>query len=908
VGFYTPESDARSFIDPQEKTIMETRYEPHTNEKEIYAKWLEANCFKATPDDREPYCITIPPPNVTGALHMGHALNHTIMDTLGRWKRMRGYNVLILPGTDHAGIATQSIVEKMLQKNEKKSRHDLGREAFLGRVWEWKNEYGDRIVSQMQRMGCSYDWERLRFTMDDSYVDAILTVFEKLYKDGYIYLGERIVNWSPPLMTVISDIEVNDEEEDGFLWHISYPLTDGTGAIIVATTRPETLLGDTAVAVHPDDERYKALVGKTITLPLTGRQIPIIADDFVKQEFGSGAVKVTPFHDPNDYECGLRHNLPRIEVIGPNAKMTAEAGTYAGQDRFVARKNIVADLETQGFLIKTEPYRHTVPHCDRSGAVVEPRVSKQWFCKMSGTPMVDTAIKVVQDGDIKFIPERYNEMYVKWLENIRDWPISRQLWWGHRIPVWRKTNADPENISNWICATSRASAEAQLGTTEVTQSEDVLDTWFSSALWPFATLGWPKSNASLDYYYPTSLLSTAQEILYLWVARMVMTGELFMGEKPFNDVYIHATILDEHGRRMSKSKQNGIDPVDLIDLYGADAMRFFLASQAGQRQDIRMKPIKDGKQEQVEVARNFCNKIWNASRFAIMNLGDAPLPPSGGTGNVPERSLLDRWILSRLSLTTETVNTALETYNLDDAARALYAFFWDDFCDWYIEGAKPALQGEQAESTRATLSHTLDHALRLLHPILPYLTEAIWQNMPGVKEQAGVDFLMFASFPTDTTRDLDAERDIEIVQEITRAIRNIQAENQLKKGGDVFVTANSDHAQKVLTENQALIEFLTRFTLKLEAGAEDGFLAPTKFGDLRLPRPEATTEDIAAEKGRIEKELEKIGKEKTGIEIRLADPNFAARAPEAVVIKTRAQMEELSEKEGKLRERLGQIG
>ena len=897
---------------------METRYEPHTTEKEIYQKWLDAHCFKATPDERVPYCIVIPPPNVTGALHLGHALNNTIMDTLGRWKRMRGFNVLILPGTDHAGIATQTVVEKMLKRDHNKTRHDLGREAFVAKVWEWKTEYGDRIVSQMQRMGCSYDWDRLRFTMDESYVDAILLVFEKLYDEGYIYLGERIVNWSPPLMTVISDIEVNNDEEDGSLWHIKYPLTDGSGEIIVATTRPETMLGDTAVAVHPDDARYKQMVGKTVNLPLTGRQIPIIADDFVKQEFGSGAVKITPFHDPNDYDIGLRHNLPRIEVIGPDAKMTVSAGEYVGQDRFVARKNILADLEAMGFLVKTEPYRHTVPHCDRSGAVVEPRVSKQWFCKMSGTPMVDEAITTVTSGEVKFIPERYADQYVRWLENIRDWPLSRQLWWGHRIPVWRKTDADPEIIENWICAKSRTEAEAKLGTTEVLQSEDVLDTWFSSALWPFATLGWPVENASLSYYYPTSLLSTAQEILYLWVARMIMTGKMFMGEKPFNDVYIHATILDEHGRRMSKSKGNGIDPVELIDLYGADAMRFFLASQAGQRQDIRMKPIKDGKQEQVEVARNFCNKIWNASRFAIMNLGEEEITPllaidkgaSGETGNVPLRSLADRYILSRLAATTVAVNEAFDTYNLDDAARSLYAFFWDDFCDWYIEATKPSLQSEdtaKVAATRQVLYHTLDNALRLLHPILPYLTEAIWQNLPGAKANAGVEFLLFAPFPSNINRDLDAERDFEIVQEITRAIRNIQAENQLKKGGEVFVTAIDNHAQKVLQDNQSLIEFLTKFMLKLEAGAEEGFLAPTKFGDVRMPRPEATTEDIAAEKVRIEKELEKISKEREGIETRLADPNFAVRAPEAVVTKTRAQRDEIVERETKLRERLSQI-
>ena len=529
---------------------LSTRYEPQEAEKTIYRRWLDAGCFRATPDDRKPYSITIPPPNVTGALHMGHALNHTIMDTLGRWKRMCGYNVLILPGTDHAGIATQAVVERKLKKEERLTRHDLGREAFLAKVWEWKEEYGNTIVGQMQRLGASYDWDRLRFTMDVPYVEAILTFFERLHADGNIYLGERMVNWSPGFQSVISDIEIDNREEDGFLWHLRYPYADGTGEIIVATSRPETMLGDTAVAVSPKDERYASAVGKTVRLPLIDREIPILADDFVDPAFGTGAVKITPFHDPNDYEMGNRHNLPRIEVIGPDAKMTEAAGPYAGLDRFEARKKLVADLEEAGFLAKIEPYRHAVPYCDRSGAVVEPRPSRQWFCKMGGTKMVDDAIAAARDGEIRFLPERYRELYLRWMENVRDWPISRQLWWGHRIPVWRK--ADVPTPTRRRAGSSPGRKKTLKQSSEPPRSSRPT-TCSTRGFRPRSGRSRPwagrRENPALDYYYPTSLLSTAQEILYLWVARMIMTGKLFMHEKPFDDVYIHATVLDEHGRQ-----------------------------------------------------------------------------------------------------------------------------------------------------------------------------------------------------------------------------------------------------------------------------------------------------------------------------------------------------------------------
>jgi valyl-tRNA synthetase len=896
---------------------LPTRYDPRATEDDVYRRWLDAGCFRAVPDERAPYCITVPPPNVTGALHLGHALNHTIMDALGRWKRMCGYNTLILPGTDHAGIATQSVVEKDLAR-EDKTRHDLGRDAFVARVWEWKAEYGDRIVRQMQRLGCGYDWDRLRFTMDDGYVDAILTVFERLYADGYIYLGNRIVNWCPFHQTAISDIEVEHEEEAGHLWHIRYPFADAAeggsesrfarGYVTVATTRPETMLGDTAVAVNPRDPRYEGLIGKELLLPLTGRRIPLIGDEYAQMEFGTGAVKVTPAHDPNDFEAGQRNRLPSITVIGPDGAMNENAGAYAGLDRYEARRRVLADLETQGFLVKTEDHVHSVGRCDRCNTVIEPLLSDQWFCKMAGTPMIAKALAAAGNGEIRFVPPRYQELFLRWLENIRDWPISRQLWWGHRMPLWRKGDAPANDQASYVVARTRDEAAARAGTRDVEQVEDVLDTWFSSALWPFATLGWPEKNPALDYYYPTSALFTAQEILYLWVARMVMTGEEFLGDKPFGDVYIHATILDEHGRRMSKSKGNGVDPVDLIELYGADATRWSLASRAGQAQDFRFKPIRDGKQEQVEQARNFANKIWNASRFALLNL-QGYAPPEGA----PEPTeLVDRWILSRLQATARAVNDGFSTYNLDDACRALYEFFWDDFCDWYIEAAKPRFQGENADAARHVLWFTLERTLRLLHPVMPYLTEAIWQTLPGAKERAGTDFLMQAAFPTPEAAfdDAAAEAEWALVQEVVRALRNLRAENQLKPGGGAAFDPAGDPARRTAEANRALIETLARVE-RLAVGAgpepEAALLAPTRFGDVRLPRPQASAEEVAQEMARIQSDLAKVEKDLAGLTTRLSDPNFAARAPEAVVSKARAQAAELTEKREKLAERLAAL-
>ena len=928
---------------------LPTRYDPQATEADIYARWLAADAFRATPDERDKrFCVTIPPPNVTGALHLGHALNNTIMDTLGRWHRMRGYNTLILPGTDHAGIATQSVVERQIAKDGL-TRHDLGREKFVERVWEWKQEYGDRIVRQMQRLGCAYDWDRLRFTMDDGYVEAILTVFERLYQDGYIYLGSRIVNWCPFHRTAISDIEVEHEDENSFIYHIRYAFADGSGSVTVATTRPETMLGDTAVAVNPNDARYDGQIGKMLQLPLTDRKIPLIGDDYAQMEFGTGAVKVTPAHDPNDYEAGMRNNLPFLTVIGPDGAMNEHAGAYAGLDRFEARKRVLADLETAGFLVKIEPHAKTVGRCDRCKTVIEPLLSNQWFCKMGGTKIVQRAIDAAASGDVQFVPARYKDMYLRWMEGIRDWPISRQLWWGHRMPLWRLTDSDAEEQSSYVVARTAEEASRKLGatdTSQVVQVEDVLDTWFSSALWPFATLGWPEKTDSLKYYYPTSALFTAQEILYLWVARMIMTGEEFIGAKPFTDVYVHATILDFQGRRMSKSLGNGVDPLDLIDLYGADATRFALAREAGQRQDIRIKPIQEGRHEQVEQARNFANKIWNASRFALMNL-EGYTPPAEDPSPT---ALADRWILSRLANTVQLVNDGLATYNLDDAARAIYEFFWDNFCDWYIEAAKPRLNnpsplppplGGKGESdsavdslesnttelppslprgggrgegsdTRHVLWFTLERTLRLLHPIMPFLTETIWQSLPGAAAAVGTEFLMFAAYPEPDAiakyADLAAEDQWALVQEVTRSIRNLQTENNLKKGGPAYFAPVDETARATAAANAPIVEFLTRFSpLTLEAGPEDALLAPTPYGDVRLPRPQATAEEILEQRSRIIADLAKIDKDLAGLAVRLDDPNFASRAPEAVVNKARQQAAELTDKRDKLQERLASL-
>ena len=956
-------------------------YDPKQVEGKWYAVWKESGVFHAEPDpNKTPYCITIPPPNITGSLHMGHALNNSVLDTMTRWHRMRGFAALCLPGTDHAGIATQNVVERNLAK-EGISRHDLGREAFIEKCWEWREQYGTRIYYQFEKLGCSYDWERVRFTMDPSYVDAIMEEFGRWFERGLIYRGTRVVNWDVKFQSAVSDIEVETKEVKGKLYHFRYPFADGSGHITIATTRPETLLGDAAVAANPNDERYQPLFGKMLKLPLTDREIPLIADEYAKPEFGSGAVKVTPAHDLNDYEAGLRHNLPQLIVIGKEGNMTALAGPdYEGLDRFEARKKVVADLEALGLVEKIEDYTIQQPISERSKEVIEPLLSEQWFVDMK--PLAKPAIDVVKQGKIRFIPERYEGIYLYWMENIRDWCISRQLWWGHRIPVWwteeeegeigrggegettnqnmdvETSGSGSENASlspplpispsvrsfgtrRYTFARTRTEAEAKLGTANCWQDEDVLDTWFSSALWPHATLGWPQNTADLNYFYPTNLLSTAQEILYLWVARMIMTGLDFVGDIPFRDVYIHATVLDEQGRRMSKSLGNGIDPIDLIDKYGADATRFSLLQQAGKNQDIKFS------EQRADIAGNFCNKLWNASRFVLMNL-DAQT-----TGELPapeERASADRWILSSLRDTILAVNEKLSTYDMDEAARALYEFFWNDFCDWYVEMAKPRLraEGTTRQNAQNMLAYVLETTLRLLHPMIPFITEEIWQALPQNKEgeigRGGEGETKSSQNLTVETSRLDSEnaslspplpispsiclahypeaKDTEGWQDAgacqtiaytiaaTRAIRNMRAELGIAPSVRLTaaIVASQSGAETALRENGDLIVDLARLDatpslLSAAPSPENGqpgkwIGTPTEGMEVFLEIGDAL--DMDKERARFHKEMEAVRKEITKSKAKLENANFRERANPAIVKEERKRLDDWMEKEGRL--------
>jgi valyl-tRNA synthetase len=747
-------------------------YDPHQVEERRYQWWLERGDFEATiaDDGRPRYCITIPPPNITGSLHMGHALNNAVQDALLRWKRMQGYNVLCVPGTDHAGIATQNVVERELRK-EGLTRHQLGRERFLERVWQWREQYGNTILLQFRRLGCSYDWRYTRFTLDPQYADAVLEVFVRWWRDGHLYIGERVINWCPRCQTALSDIELERTEEPGKLYHIRYPFADEEGYVVVATTRPETMLGDVAVAVNPQDTRYQGLVGKMLRLPLVERRIPLIADPYPDPAFGTGAVKVTPAHDPNDFEIGQRHNLPRPLIMAKDGTIDTETlraelnahdnpylQAYHGKDRFEVRSMMVQHLQEAGYLERVEDYTVPLSRCERCHTIIEPLLSEQWFCRMES--IAQPAIEAVRQGRVRFLPERYTEMYLNWMENIRDWCISRQIWWGHQIPAWYCIDCHPENFqplppsdqSDLQAAWRLLRRESPIvqktppercprcGSTRLIRDPDVLDTWFSSAIWPQTVLGWPNETAELRLFYPTSTLVTAQEILYLWVARMIMTGLYFMGDVPFYEVYIHATVLNKEGKRMSKSLGTGIDPLELIEKYGADALRWSLLQQAGMQQSIRFY------EERVVNARNFANKVWNAARFVLMNL-DSPLrvhhPPT-------PHDTLDRWVLSRLQRTIETVHRALGQYCFDEGANALYEFIWGEVCDWYIEAVKPRLQQPALRAqTQAMLVYLFDQILRLLHPYMPHLTEEIWQAIGATPEQPA---LIRAPFPKPTPR------------------------------------------------------------------------------------------------------------------------------------------------------------
>ncbi|HWO01593.1 MAG TPA: valine--tRNA ligase, partial [Blastocatellia bacterium] len=750
-------------------------YEPQSVEAKWYPIWESRGYFKPRGEGRT-YTITIPPPNVTGSLHIGHALCYSLQDALIRWKRMQGYKTLCVPGTDHAGIATQNVVEKELRK-EGLTRHDLGRERFVERTWEFVNKYGGVILEQLRRLGCSFDWDRTRFTRDEGYVEAVMECFVRWWEDGLIYRGKRVINWCPGCLTAISDIEVEHEDRAAKLYHLRYPFKDGSGSVVVATTRPETMLGDTAVAVNPSDERYKDLVGKTIVLPLVGREIPLIADDYAKSEFGSGAVKVTPAHDLNDFEAGMRHNLPKVIVIDERGKMSAEAGErYAGLDRFEARERVLEDLAALGLVDKTEDYSVPTALCARCHTIIEPLLSEQWFVRMKD--LAQPAIDVVKQGRVSFYPDRYQRTYLDWMENIRDWTISRQLWWGHRIPVWSTEDGE------YIVARSDAEAQQKANGKKISQDEDVLDTWFSSALWPHAVLGWPRQTEDLATFYPTSVLVTARDIIYLWVSRMIMTGLYFTKEIPFSDVYIYATVLDEQGRRMSKSLGTGVDPLELIEQYGSDALRFSLLVRAARGQDIRFAKVENGRQPQVEEARNFANKIWNAARFVMMNLGDASKAEAKW---VPSDELADRWILAELNATIDQTTRALDEYKLNEAGQTLYHFFWDDFCDWYIELSKSQVAASEETpevlGARCRILYVLETSLRLLHPLMPYITEDIWQRLPHEGES-----IMLQEWPTpEAGREDQGARDqmgtlIALITKVRniRSIFNIPSQSRVK--------------------------------------------------------------------------------------------------------------------------------
>jgi len=881
-------------------TELPKAYEPHSVEQKWYPVWHSRGYFK--PRGQGPrYSITIPPPNVTGSLHIGHALCYTIQDVLIRWKRMQGYNTLCVPGTDHAGIATQNVLEKQLRK-ERLTRHDLGREKFVERAWQWIHETGGVILSQLQRLGCSFDWDRTRFTMDEGYIDAVMECFVSWWEAGLIYRGKRVINWCPRCLTAISDIEVTHEDRPGKLYHIRYPFKDGSGYVVVATTRPETMLGDTAVAANPADKRYENLFGKLIVLPLVGREIPLIADDYARPEFGSGAVKVTPAHDVNDFEAGMRHNLPKVIVIDEHGRMTAEAGErYRGLDRYEARERVLEDLSVQGLIERIEDYVVPEATCDRCHTVIEPLLSEQWFVRMK--ELARPAIDVVRQGRVKFIPERYERTYLDWMENIRDWTISRQLWWGHRIPVW--TNEQGE----YIVARSEAEAIEKSGGRPIKQDEDVLDTWFSSGLWPQAVLGWPKQTDDLATYYPTSVLCTARDIIYLWVSRMIMSGLYFMHEIPFEDVYIYATVLDEKGRRYSKSLGIVVDPLDVIELYGTDALRFALLVRAARGQDIRFAAIKSGRQPQVEEARNFANKIWNASRFVLMNLGDAAgIEPRWA----PSDALADRWILAEMNSAIEQVTSALNEYKLNEAAQTMYHFFWDSFCDWYIELSKSLVASrkvtDEVRAARCRIVYVLETSLRLLHPLMPHITEEIWQRLPHEGES-----IMLASWPeSDPAReDQEARQQMETLIALITSVRNIRSEwNVPPQSRPNLYVATGDFATRALvTDNTEQIKRLARVeqillsaTLPVLKSAARGVVS-----EMEIAVPLEGLIDLDKERERIAKEMVRKENEARALAGRLDNVSFVERAPGNVVDETRGRHQELIGEIEKLRATLSAL-
>ena len=866
-------------------------YDPGTVEKRIYEMWQSHGCFKGVIDpDKKPFSIVMPPPNVTGQLHMGHALDSTLQDILTRYKRMQGYAALWLPGTDHAGIATQIKVEEELRVKEGLTRYDLGREKFLDRVWEWKNKYGNRIVEQQKVLGASCDWDRSAFTMDETRAKSVRETFCELYEKGLIYKGSRIINWCPKCRTALSDAEVEYKDMPGSFWHIRYPIEDSDEEFIIATTRPETMLGDSGVAVHPDDERYKHLVGKNAILPLVGRKLPIVADEYVELGFGTGAVKMTPCHDPNDYEVGLRHDLEQILCIDEDAKII-NGGKYNGMDRYEARKAIVADLEEQGYLVKVEPYNHNVGCCYRCGTVVEPLTSPQWFVKMK--PLAEAAIEVVKDGRIKFVPERFTKTYMNWMENVHDWCISRQLWWGHRIPAWYCDDCGKITVSR----TDPCECE-HCHSKNIHQEEDVLDTWFSSALWPFSTMGWPDKTPELDYWYPTSVMVTGYDIIFFWVARMIFSGMEQMKKEPFHTVFIHGLVRDSQGRKMSKSLGNGIDPLEMAEKYGADALRFNLITGNSPGNDMRFYV------EKCEAMRNFCNKIWNASRFVMMNLTveDNHLPETLETE--------DNWILSKLNRVVKEVCDNMDSFELGVAAGKIYDFIWDDYCDWYIELTKPRLNGDDEaakESAQRVLLYVLVEILKLLHPFMPFITEEIWQALPHEG-----DALMMQSYPeySEKLNFPEDEANFGMVMDAIKAVRARRSEMNVPPSRKSHLIIVTDKA-KAFTDGEKFICKLA-YASGVEVRAElpestDGMVSVIT-DNARMFMPMAELVDLEKERARMEKELANAKKQLDGQNAKLANENFVSRAPEKVVNAEREKKAKLEALIENLEESLKNLG
>jgi len=936
---------------------MDKAYSPGEIEARIYERWETSGAF-APSGDGQPYCIMLPPPNVTGTLHMGHAFQHTLMDALTRWRRMRGDAALWQPGTDHAGIATQMVVERQLAA-EGKHRLDLGREAFVERVWKWKGESGSTITRQMRRLGTSVDWSRDKFTMDPDLSRAVTEVFVRLHDEGLIYRGKRLVNWDPVLLTAVSDLEVLSEEENGSLWHLKYPIVGGGGHVVVATTRPETMLGDTAVAVNPDDERYKHLVGKQLELPLTGRTIPVIADSYVDAAFGSGAVKITPAHDFNDYEMGQRHSLPQINIFTPDAKLNENAPEkFRGLDRFVARKNIVAELEAAGLIEKIEPHKLKVPRGDRTNAVIEPYLTDQWYVKIA--PLAEPALKAVEDGRTRFVPENWSKTYYEWMRNIKDWCVSRQLWWGHRIPAWY------DDAGKIFVGRDEAEVRSKhsLGDRPLTQDSDVLDTWFSSALWPFSTLGWPATTPELKKFYPTSVLVTGFDIIFFWVARMMMMGLKFMGDVPFREIYITGLIRDEHGEKMSKTKGNIIDPLDLIDgiglealvtkrtsgmmqphlkdkiekatrkqfpdgmtAYGTDALRFTLTSLAGPSRDINFDLGR------LAGYRNFCNKLWNGARFVLMTLeGDPDNPSAVASGSLigdAQLSVADRWIVSRLAATLAEVDRTLNDYRFDLAASALYEFTWYQFCDWYLELTKPVLQGDtttdaQKRGTRRTLVMVLEALLRALHPLMPFITEEIWQRVHPLAapllaarntraNQQSADSVMRTRYPSATDYAADAEADSEVawMQKFILAVRQIRGEMDIAPSRKIpLLLQNANATSRALVEKQ--FAYLARLagleTIKVLGEGESAPESATAvLGEFTLLVPLAGLIDPKAEIERLTRRIAKNDSDLGKLNAKLGNENFVRNAPPEVVAGDRARIAELTAQNESLKVQLERV-